>query len=125
MRQPGCRRARRITFDELVAPQGAVARTGPHRQPARTALRARSSAGSDFIGELLPITSGVRRTELVALAAVYAESAAWLHEDAGQMSAASHWVGRAMEWAHEAGDGRLLAWTLFRRETGCPARCER
>jgi transcriptional regulator with XRE-family HTH domain len=68
-----------------------------------------------IIEELLPMTSGAHRRELVALAATYAESAAWLNEDAGQMPAAAHWVGRAMEWAHEAGDGRLLAWTLFRR----------
>lgn len=68
-----------------------------------------------LIEELLPITSGSRRIELVTLAATYAESAAWLYEDAGLMPAATYWVGRAMEWAHEAGDARLLAWTLFRR----------
>lgn len=68
-----------------------------------------------IIEELLPITSGSRRAELVVLAATYAESAAWLYEDAGQMPAAIYWVGRAMEWAHEAGDRLLLAWTLFRR----------
>lgn len=68
-----------------------------------------------IIEELLPVCTGARRTELVALAATYAESAAWLHEDAGQMPAAAFWVGRAMEWAHEAGDELLLAWTLFRR----------
>jgi transcriptional regulator with XRE-family HTH domain len=68
-----------------------------------------------IIEELLPATSSSRRAELVTLAATYAESAAWLYEDAGQMPAATYWVGRAMEWAHEAGDGLLLAWTLFRR----------
>lgn len=67
------------------------------------------------IEELLPATTGSRRVELVTLAAAYAESAAWLHEDAGQMPTATYWVGRAMEWAHEAGDELLLAWTLFRR----------
>jgi tetratricopeptide (TPR) repeat protein len=67
------------------------------------------------IEELLPITSGMHRAELVTLAATYAESAAWLYEDAGQMPAAAQWVSSAMEWAHEAGDRRLLAWTLFRR----------
>jgi transcriptional regulator with XRE-family HTH domain len=67
------------------------------------------------IEDVLPNCSGVRRTEFVTLAATYAESAAWLHEDAGQMPEATFWVGRAMEWAHEAGDELLLAWTLFRR----------
>jgi DNA-binding XRE family transcriptional regulator len=68
-----------------------------------------------IIEELLPNCTGARRAEFVTLAATYAESAAWLHEDAGQMPAATFWVGRAMEWAHEAGDELLLAWTLFRR----------
>ncbi|GAB3474156.1 helix-turn-helix domain-containing protein [Amycolatopsis cihanbeyliensis] len=67
------------------------------------------------IEDLLPAAAGWQRLELVKLAATYAESLAWLHEDAGQQHAATHWVGRAMEWAHEAGDDLLLAWTLFRR----------
>ncbi|MBP2334691.1 transcriptional regulator with XRE-family HTH domain [Saccharothrix coeruleofusca] len=58
---------------------------------------------------------GAARREIVRLAAQYAESAAWLHEDAGEPSAAHHWTGRAMEWSHEADDRLMLAWTLFRR----------
>lgn len=55
------------------------------------------------------------RSEVTQLAARYAESAAWLHEDVGDMARARYWTGRAMEWAHEAGDPLMLAWTLFRR----------
>ncbi|MGH3998004.1 MAG: helix-turn-helix domain-containing protein [Pseudonocardiaceae bacterium] len=55
------------------------------------------------------------RTDVTRLAARYAESAAWLHEDVGDMARARYWTGRAMEWAHEAGDPLKLAWTLFRR----------
>ncbi|MGH3975326.1 MAG: helix-turn-helix domain-containing protein, partial [Pseudonocardiaceae bacterium] len=55
------------------------------------------------------------RTDVTRLAARYAESAAWLHEDVGDMARARYWTGRAMEWAHEAGDPLMLAWTLFRR----------
>lgn len=68
-----------------------------------------------IIEDLLPATSGARRAELVRLAATYAESASWLYEDTGQQPASAHWVSRAMEWAHEAGDDLLLARTLFRR----------
>ncbi|GAA1272914.1 hypothetical protein GCM10009609_40010 [Pseudonocardia aurantiaca] len=68
-----------------------------------------------IIQELLPMTTRTHRAELVTLAGTYAESAAWLYEDAGQMPSAALWVGRAMEWAHEASDDRLLAWALFRR----------
>ncbi|XVS62087.1 helix-turn-helix transcriptional regulator [Actinosynnema sp. CA-299493] len=58
---------------------------------------------------------GLVRREVVALAAQYAESAAWLHEDAGETLLAERWTDRAMEWSHEADDRLMLAWTLFRR----------
>ncbi|MGH3936417.1 MAG: helix-turn-helix domain-containing protein [Pseudonocardiaceae bacterium] len=64
---------------------------------------------------LLHSTRDKTRTEVILLAARYAESAAWLHEDIGDMARARYWTGRAMEWAHEAGDPLMLAWTLFRR----------
>lgn len=68
-----------------------------------------------IIEELLSVSPASRRGGLLTLAATYAESAAWLYEDAGQFPAATYWVGRAMEWATEAGDDLLVAWTLFRR----------
>jgi transcriptional regulator with XRE-family HTH domain len=68
----------------------------------------------EVVEALLP-QAGERHAEITALAGRYAESAAWLHEDAGQMSEAGRWVQRAMEWAIEAGDELLLAWTVFRR----------
>lgn len=88
-----------VRTDNLLGPRFALAAVHDH---------------ITIIEELLPVTSGSRRAELVTLAATYAESAAWLHEDAGQMPAATYWLGRAMEWSQEAGDGLLLAWTLFR-----------
>ncbi|HEY6423944.1 MAG TPA: hypothetical protein VIY28_11985 [Pseudonocardiaceae bacterium] len=54
------------------------------------------------------------RTPLLSLGAQYAESAAWLHEDAGDQLA-TFWTSRALEWSHAASDHRLVAWTLFRR----------
>lgn len=67
------------------------------------------------IEELLRVTRDVTRREVAQLAAQYAESAAWLHEDAGDLPRARYWTGRAIEWAHEAQDPLMLAWTLFRR----------
>ncbi|GAA0952851.1 helix-turn-helix transcriptional regulator [Nonomuraea longicatena] len=55
------------------------------------------------------------RDQSLRLAAMYAESAAWLYEDAGDMTASRRWTGHAMEWALEAGDRPMVAWTLFRR----------
>ena len=69
----------------------------------------------DLIGHLLTLTRGDLRREVAGLAAQYAESAAWLHEDAGEIDSAGEWANRAMGWAHEAGDRVMLAWTLFRR----------
>jgi tetratricopeptide (TPR) repeat protein len=56
-----------------------------------------------------------QRLEVVRLGAQYAESAAWLYEETGSMAQARYWTSRAMEWAYEAGDERMLAWTIFRR----------
>ncbi len=56
-----------------------------------------------------------QRLEVVRLGAQYAESAAWLYEDAGNMAQARYWTSRAMEWAYEGDDERMLAWTIFRR----------
>jgi tetratricopeptide (TPR) repeat protein len=56
-----------------------------------------------------------QRLEVVRLGAQYAESAGWLYEDAGNMAQARRWTSRAMEWAYEGDDVRLLAWTIFRR----------
>lgn len=56
-----------------------------------------------------------QRLEVVRLGAQYAESAAWLHEDSGNQAQARYWTSRAMEWAYEADDKRMLAWTAFRR----------
>lgn len=58
---------------------------------------------------------GEPRREVVRLGAQYAESAAWLYEDAGNITQARYWTSRAMELAHEGDDVRMIAWTIFRR----------
>lgn len=68
-----------------------------------------------LLDELLVSARASARTEFVTLAAQYAESAAWLYEDSDDLAAAATYNSRAMEWAHEAGDHLLVAWTLFRR----------
>ena len=55
------------------------------------------------------------RHRVLELGAKYAESAAWLHEDSGDMNGARYWTGRSMEWALEAGDRLMMSWVLFRR----------
>lgn len=67
------------------------------------------------IEELCSSLRGQQRLAVVRLGAQYAESAAWLYEDAGHMAKAHYWTSRAMELAHEGDDGRMVAWTVFRR----------
>ncbi|MGH3801866.1 MAG: hypothetical protein ACRDTD_17380 [Pseudonocardiaceae bacterium] len=61
-----------------------------------------------LLEELLISAPASARTEFVALAAQYAESAAWLYEDSGDLAAAQTYNSRAMEWAHEAGAREAL-----------------
>jgi tetratricopeptide (TPR) repeat protein/transcriptional regulator with XRE-family HTH domain len=69
----------------------------------------------NVIEALLPALRDGSRLGAVGLGAQYAESAAWLYEDSGNLDRARHWTSRAMEWAYEAGDKRMVAWTVFRR----------
>jgi tetratricopeptide (TPR) repeat protein len=69
----------------------------------------------DIVEALLPSLRDRARLEAVSLGAQYAESAAWLYEDSDNLVQARYWTGRAMEWAYEANDRRMLAWTIFRR----------
>jgi tetratricopeptide (TPR) repeat protein len=64
---------------------------------------------------LRSVPRDAQRLEVVRLGAQYAESAAWLYEDSGNLAQARYWTSRAMEWAYEGDDERMLAWTIFRR----------
>lgn len=64
---------------------------------------------------MLESARGEQRIRLLGLAAQYAESAAWLHEDTADMSSAVKWTSRSMEWATEAGNQAMVTWTLFRK----------
>jgi tetratricopeptide (TPR) repeat protein len=67
------------------------------------------------IDALLRTARSATRARVLALGARYAESAAWLCEDAGEAAASRYWIGRSMEYAVEAGDRLMISWTLFRR----------
>jgi tetratricopeptide (TPR) repeat protein len=68
----------------------------------------------ELIESLLHDTRDDVRASLLSVGAQYAESAAWLHEDADDQLA-TFWTSRALEWAHASSDHRLVAWALFRR----------
>jgi tetratricopeptide (TPR) repeat protein len=68
-----------------------------------------------LLHELLTSARAAARVEFVKQAAQYAESAAWLYEDGGDLSTAQAYNDRAMAWAQEAGDDQMVVWTMFRR----------
>jgi hypothetical protein len=68
-----------------------------------------------ILGSLLEYAAGGPRRDALSLAAKYAESAAWLHEDTADMGTAQHWTRQALEWATEAGDHAMVSWVMFRR----------
>jgi len=69
----------------------------------------------DVIDALLRAVRPPARHDVLQLGARYAESAAWLHEDSGDMPGSRYWTRRSMEWALEAGDRLMTSWALFRR----------
>jgi tetratricopeptide (TPR) repeat protein/transcriptional regulator with XRE-family HTH domain len=89
-----------VRTDNLLGPRHALAAVHTHLA---------------VLADLLPATRGALRTDLLVLAARYGESAAWLHEDAGDLAQARTWISRAADWAREAADPTMLAWTAYRR----------
>jgi len=68
-----------------------------------------------LIEALLRTARPPARHQVLQLAARYAESAAWLHEDSGDLPGARYWTGRSMEWALETGERLMMSWVLYRR----------
>ncbi|MBQ0923107.1 helix-turn-helix transcriptional regulator [Saccharopolyspora endophytica] len=55
------------------------------------------------------------RRRALRMAAHYAESASWLHEDLAEPKTAHHWATQALRLARSSGDDDLVTWTHFRR----------
>jgi DNA-binding XRE family transcriptional regulator len=69
----------------------------------------------EILEALRSIVRGDKRTDVARISAQYGESAAWLYEEADRPVHARQWTSQAMEWAYEAQDRSVLAWTLYRR----------
>ncbi|MGH3327943.1 MAG: helix-turn-helix domain-containing protein [Streptomycetales bacterium] len=52
---------------------------------------------------------------MLRLLAQYAEFVGWLHQDAGDTTAAMFWSDRASQWAQAAGDHQMVAYMLVRK----------
>lgn len=72
------------------------------------------------------VTRGADRAEALAFACRFMEFCGWIHQDAGDLTAAMFWTDRAFDYAIELGDRRTIAYTLMRKssiatEAGNPA----
>ncbi|WP_433516974.1 helix-turn-helix domain-containing protein [Nonomuraea sp. CA-143628] len=55
------------------------------------------------------------RRRLLAVGAEAAEFVGWLYRDLGDLSTATYWYDRAIEWAQEADDGPMQGYVLLRK----------
>jgi tetratricopeptide (TPR) repeat protein/transcriptional regulator with XRE-family HTH domain len=72
------------------------------------------------------VTRGADRAEMLRFASKFTEFGGWVFQDAGDLMRAMHWTDRALDYALELGDQRVIAYTLMRKamiatESGNPA----
>ncbi len=72
------------------------------------------------------VTMGADRAEMLRFACQFTEFGGWVFQDAGDLVRAMHWTDRALDYALELGDQRVIAYTLMRKamiatESGNPA----
>jgi tetratricopeptide (TPR) repeat protein len=72
------------------------------------------------------VTRGTDRVAMLGFACQFTEFAGWAFQDAGDLVCAMHWTDRALDYALELGDQRVIAYTLMRKamiatESGNPA----
>jgi transcriptional regulator with XRE-family HTH domain len=72
------------------------------------------------------VTRGADRAEMLRFACQFTEFGGWVFQDAGDLACAMHWTDRALDYALELGDQRVIAYTLMRKagiatENGNPA----
>ena len=72
------------------------------------------------------VTRGADRAEMLRFACQFTEFGGWVFQDAGDLACAMHWTDRALDYALELGDRRVIAYTLMRKamiatESGDPA----
>jgi hypothetical protein len=76
-----------------------------------------TAVGSQFalVERMWGITRGAVRAELLMVGSRYGEFAGWLHQDAGDPGAATHWTRQALELAHAADSTLLVPYVLMRQ----------
>ncbi len=72
------------------------------------------------------VARGADRAEMLRFGCQFTEFAGWVFQDAADLACAMHWTDRALDYALELGDQRIIAYTLMRKamiatESGNPA----
>jgi len=72
------------------------------------------------------VSRGADRIEMLRFACQFAGFGGWIFQDAGDLTCAMQWTNRALDYALELGDERVIAYTLMRKamiatEGGTPA----
>ncbi len=118
----GDRLARAIDHPERVDPAviGYFRRLLAEHYTADTMLGPRQLLGPataqlDVLSKLHRHSRPPTAAALLQVLAQYAEFAGWLHQDAGDLHAATYWSDRATQWAQSAGDQQMVAYLLVRK----------
>jgi tetratricopeptide (TPR) repeat protein len=78
------------------------------------------------IARACEVARGADRAEMLRFGCQFREFAGWAFQDAADLACAMHWTDRALDYALELGDQRIIAYTLMRKamiatESGNPA----
>ena len=68
-----------------------------------------------LIDRLCQATRGPDHTEVLAVAAQFAEFCGWLYQDSGKPDSAVFWTNHALDYAQELNDPQLIAYIMMRK----------
>ena len=67
------------------------------------------------VGQVCRVTRGADHEDALRLASQFTEFCGWLYQDAGDYRCAMYWTDRALEFAAELDDPRVLSYVLMRK----------
>ncbi|MGJ6969944.1 hypothetical protein ACSDR0_49590, partial [Streptosporangium sp. G11] len=67
------------------------------------------------VGQVCQVTRGADRTEALSFASELLEFCGWLHQDLGDFTRATMWTNKALDYAMELGDQRVISYILMRK----------
>ncbi|GAA4182432.1 hypothetical protein GCM10022252_08350 [Streptosporangium oxazolinicum] len=68
-----------------------------------------------IVGQVCQVARGADRTEALNFASELLEFCGWLHQDLGDFTRATMWTNKALDYAMELGDQRVISYILMRK----------